>query len=425
MPKALFAITPRSQFWSAALLLCASTSAQSGAGFLDALREAALTNPATRSATRSLEAADQEQQAARWQRFPSPSFQSQTGQDGERSSRLALEQPLYTGGRIEASIEAADHRQQASEHQRQQVAQDVAIRLANTWYEWQRQGERLAAQQDGVSAHRQLRDQIARRAHEGVSTQVDLALAAARLSQVQAELAQSQAAHGAARAQLQQLAGEHLAMLMAAGQALQAQGPAALPLPAPNWPERALQRDPQLARLDAEALAAGADIRVRRAQLMPTVSLVLDRYMSGPQQNQGHRTWLQVSAQPGAGLTSLASVNAAAARKEAAEENRHNASLELEQVMVTDLASHAAAREQMGVASLLRQSTQDVADSYARQFVAGRKSWLEVLNAVREAMQARLSVIDANALLGQTAWRLHLRALGLNPTPTPLPGGAS
>ena len=182
-----------------------------------------------------------------------------------------------------------------------------------------------------------------------------------------------------------------------------------------------MARDPQLARFAAEEQAAEADIRVKRGQLLPTVSLVVDRNFSGALQNQGQRTWVQLSMQPGAGLSSLAAASAAAARKEAAAESRRNAELELQQVMEADLANHSAAQEQMGVSSLLRQSTQDVADSYARQFVAGRKSWLEVLNAVREAMQARLSVIDANALLGQAAWRLHLRAFGLQT----LPGEAS
>ena len=124
-----------------------------------------------------------------------------------------------------------------------------------------------------------------------------------------------------------------------------------------------------------------------------------------------------MNVQPGAGLSQIAATRAAVARKEAAVETRFNAELELRQNLTTDLASHQAASEQMGMASDLRQSTQDVADSYARQFVAGRKSWLEVLNALREAMQARLSVMDAQALMGQTAWRLHLRTFGMEPSP--------
>jgi adhesin transport system outer membrane protein len=49
----------------------------------------------------------------------------------------------------------------------------------------------------------------------------------------------------------------------------------------------------------------------------------------------------------------------------------------------------------------------EVVDSYTRQFVIGRKSWVEVLNAVREATQARYLVVDARAQAGAAAWRLR------------------
>jgi adhesin transport system outer membrane protein len=408
--------------WLAAVLGAASVTnarAQTGAElrFLEVVGEVARAHPQARASARNMDAAAQDQQAARWQRFPSPSFQSLSPQGSagvDKTNRLALEQPLYAGGRIDAGIAAADQRYNAGQHALAQVTQDTAIKVVNTWYEWRRQQDRIAVQQDGVQAHRKLREQIERRMREGVSTEIDLALAAARLSQMQAELAQSQSAFSAARAQLEQLAADQLPALMAAGQALQTE---ALPAPRADWTAQSLARDPLLARLQADEAAAEADIRVRQSQFLPTVSLVMDRYYSGPMQNQGQRTWVQLSMQPGAGLASLSAVRGAVARREAAAEARRNAELELQQTMATDLAGHASAAEQMGVAGLLRQSTQDVADSYARQFVAGRKSWLEVLNAVREAMQARLSVIDASAQLGQTAWRLHLRAFGLQALP--------
>ena len=391
------------------------------AGFFEAVRDAAYAHPLTQSSARSMDAALQDQQAARWQRFPSPSFQSLSPQGAstiDKVNRLALEQPLYAGGRIDAGIQAADQRLNAGQQYHLQVAQDTAIKLVNTWYEWQRQRDKATVQQEGVQAHERLRDQIQRRAQEGVSPEIDPALATARLSQMRAELAQTQAAKNAAWAQLEQLTGDRLPTLMASGAALQSSD---LPIPDGRWTELSVARDPLLARLLAEQSAADAEIRVKQAQLMPSVSLVLDRNYSGSLQGQGHRTWVQVSMQPGAGLSSMSAVRGALARRDAASESRRNAELELRQTMAADFAAYDSAREQMGVAGLLSQSTQDVADSYARQFVAGRKSWLEVLNAVREAMQARLSVIDAGALLGQTAWRLRLRAFGFES----LPGEAS
>lgn len=399
------------------MFMCSGVHASeiSAVRFLALIETAAKAAPLSQSAARNLDAAVQDQKAARWQRFPTPSFQSllpQGGSSADKTTRFQLEQPLYAGGRIDAAIDAADHRQAAGQHQYVQLTQETAIKLVNTWYDWRRLQERVAVQEEGVLAHRKLRLQMQRRAQEGVSTEIDLALASARLSQIQTELAQTQSALRTSQEQLRQLAGDQLPAFINAGEAL---SPTALPQPQDEWIQAALQRDPQLAKLSAELLAADADIRGKQGQWIPAVSLLAERNFGGLE--SGTRTWVQMNVQPGAGLSQIAATRAAVARKEAAVEARLNAELELRQNLTTDLASHQAASEQMGMASDLRQSTQDVADSYARQFVAGRKSWLEVLNALREAMQARLSVMDAQALMGQTAWRLHLRTFGLAPSP--------
>lgn len=382
--------------------------------FLSTLREASYAYPLTQSAAREVDAAASEQQAARWQRFPTPSFQSQTPQDRSKYNtinRLAVEQPLFAGGRIDAGIDAADSRYVSGQSRYRQVAQDTAIRLVNTWYDWQRNQARQVVLQDSVDAHRQLKEQIERRAAEGVSPVADRTLAVARLSQTQSELAQAQSATRTAYAQLTQLAGLHLTTFTSTALTSKASEGTSTPPPA-EWREMALARDPQLAKLTADLEAAAADIRVKRGQLYPAFSLRYENDLSGPQ--NGSRVFLQVSAQPGAGLSSVAGIDAAIARREAAFDARRTAALELEQTLDIDFADHASAVDRLEVAKLLRQSTQDVAESYSRQFVTGRKSWLDVLNAVREAVSARLSIIDAQFQLGQTWWRLRLRALGLD-----------
>jgi adhesin transport system outer membrane protein len=45
-----------------------------------------------------------------------------------------------------------------------------------------------------------------------------------------------------------------------------------------------------------------------------------------------------------------------------------------------------------------------------RQFIAGRRSWLDVMNALREAVTAQLSKADAEVVVMSTAARLLLRS---------------
>ena len=51
-----------------------------------------------------------------------------------------------------------------------------------------------------------------------------------------------------------------------------------------------------------------------------------------------------------------------------------------------------------------------VSASYMRQFIAGRRSWLDVMNALREAVTAQLSQVDSELSVMSAASRLMLRS---------------
>jgi len=51
-----------------------------------------------------------------------------------------------------------------------------------------------------------------------------------------------------------------------------------------------------------------------------------------------------------------------------------------------------------------------VLDSYQRQFQAGRKSWLDLLNAVRELAQNQYALADAHAAMDAAMHRLQIRS---------------
>jgi adhesin transport system outer membrane protein len=54
-----------------------------------------------------------------------------------------------------------------------------------------------------------------------------------------------------------------------------------------------------------------------------------------------------------------------------------------------------------------------VSDSYDRQFLAGRKTWLDVMNAARELIQTQVQIADSRATELVTSWRLVIHTQGL------------
>ena len=76
----------------------------------------------------------------------------------------------------------------------------------------------------------------------------------------------------------------------------------------------------------------------------------------------------------------------------------------------------------------------EVHESYQRQFLTGRKSWLDVMNSARDLQQARLQLADVTAGHLTLSWRpyvlaIPLQAIGgqnlLNDRPYPGPSSAN
>ena len=88
---------------------------------------------------------------------------------------------------------------------------------------------------------------------------------------------------------------------------------------------------------------------------------------------------------------------------------REAAERDMRERLTLDWNEWVAARLRLANAEQARAMSTQVFESYARQFTTGRKTWIDVLNAVREATQSELAVVDARAQM--LAASLRLRAL--------------
>jgi adhesin transport system outer membrane protein len=66
--------------------------------------------------------------------------------------------------------------------------------------------------------------------------------------------------------------------------------------------------------------------------------------------------------------------------------------------------------DRQGVQNQAIISAREVLASYERQFTAGRKSWLDVLNALRELTQSEIRLAQAQASATAGLYRLRLRS---------------
>jgi adhesin transport system outer membrane protein len=126
------------------------------------------------------------------------------------------------------------------------------------------------------------------------------------------------------------------------------------------------------------------------------------------------RIFVGLSTQLGAGLSLMSNIKAAQAKSLAAQEEVQIQTLAVTEQVLTDHAQALRLAEQTKVLESALMSQEQVMFSHNRQFLAGRKSWTEVLNATRELAQAQAQLSDVKANHIAVSWRLALFVRGLD-----------
>lgn len=374
----------------------------------DQVLQAALSSHPLLQGKRSEQAAARaDQEGAEWQRYPTPSVEANSVSGGDKGSVLRLDQPLWTGGRITAAIDAAGSRLDAAGSAIDETRQDLALRVIAATGEALRQQERQRHARTSVAEHDKLLAMIRRRVQQEVSPLADQRLAESRRYAAVNEASFNTQALRNALSQLQQLmgpGGEKVTEVDPQAYTAAAR-PEGLPTDLSAAGELALAHSPILRRLDFESRAAQADIESKRSAYLPQLSLRLE---TSNGETSDNRAMLVLQAQPGAGLSAKSGVDAAVARREAARQTREAAQRDVLQQLAQDWNDWSESRIRAEHAELARATAAEVAESYARQYTAGRKTWLDVLNAVREATQAELSLVDTTSQMRAAALRLKV-----------------
>ena len=399
------------------LLLPSSSYAET----LQQLISFALRNhPAIMSSQAQESAAQAGADSARWQFYPTPSVAVEKAQasasdrsfagDG-RVSTLRLQQPLWAGGRLTAGVEKAEASVIASRAALEETRLQLALRVVQTYGDWLAAHLKAEAYEKSLATHQRLHAQVVRRIEQGASSESDLILAIARKKSVAADVALAIAQNDIALNRLGQLLGRQIdgaALVVAA------------PLPADSSLQTlldlALANNPAIRKASAQAKVQQAALAERSADLSPEVYLRAERqygnytYGNTPPEN---RIFIGLNSRLGAGLSSLSNMEGARSQYQAAL-----ADVEVQNRATSEqvLSDHALANSSESRLEAIRASLEAAAQvslSYDRQFLAGRKTWQDVMNAARELAQTEVQLADIQSAQIQATWRLAIYTQGL------------
>lgn len=415
----------RSGVWTLAATLWLSQAPGHAESLPDLIEGVIARHPSLRSQMAQGQAAQQSVEAARWQYYPTPSVgfeqvnASSTDPNypsyGDKNvTTVRLQQPLWTGGRLSAGLEKAQAGVLASQATLEGARQDLALRVVQAYADWLGAQRKRQAYEKSLQTHQTLQQQINRRIAGGISPRSDLMLLLGRQQQTEADLAAAQASEQSSLERLGQLLGRPL-QSRALAEALSA--PQALSANVLDLQDQAQQQSPAVQKLMAQARQAEAEIGEREADLKPEVYLRVERQygnFSIPGAAPQNRMFVGMSSRFGAGLSSFSQVGGAQARFQAALADIDSTRVSLGEQIVSDYTQARAGQSRLLALQASLQSADGITHAWNRQFVAGRKTWLDVMNAAREAVQLETQIADAQAAQMLLSWRLAITGNGLD-----------
>lgn len=383
--------------------------------FSDALAHVWETHPDVRQAQQSLQASGFDVTAA-YTGFL-PYAQVDLGKSSRSDNYIArLVQPIFSGGSTVAAVDGAKAAERQALAELGRTRLQLALRLNDAWFSWVAAREQDQLYRTYIIDLESLRGVIQRRADEGAAPQSDVINALTRVRQAQAQAEANRAVLGATQAQLVALLGTR-----SLGEATWPDQSQSLDdKQVKNAWEHAREQHPVIQVALANFDRQDAERRVNRGRLFPELAIRHVKPFGDEAKVTEPVTELFVQYQTDSGFRALQGLRAGSSRTEGARASFDNARRETFAAINQATAERQAAKLQLGYQQEAAQAARDLIDSFVRQFEVGRKTWVEVLNAQREAQDTRLQsvqqrraywVADRRVALQGIYWDVLLREL--------------
>ena len=373
------------------------------------VREAAQRHPSVLNLKALTGAAETEIQYAQRQRFPELTLSAATQGQGSTGA-VVIKQPLWAGGALDARELLSVSNLEIAKTSVDEQALTISVRTLEAWRNFVLAQEKIKIVDEGMAQLNELVDMMARRVSANVSPRVELDLVKARLIQSQVELATYTAERDLAVRRLEELVGDVVLVSEPSADMFKNWST----LISRGWPKLSLievddvaRFQPTVRRIRLEAKVAQQDVQQTEAGQWPQLYLQYQEGLNEPVVND-KRVVLGLEYTPGRGFSSRQQVTAALARARAKDINIQTAIRDARDTLNAKLQEIDRAQTLVKSWEPSVKASEALLASYQRQFIAGRKTWQDVLNQQRELTQGRQSLVDARISWVSTVAELEL-----------------
>ena len=267
-----------------------------------------------------------------------------------------------------------------------------------------------------MQLHEKLVELISSRVKEEVASRADMNLAISRLLTAKADLTTQLSIEKSALNALSQLVGQpvqraDLLNVRATAKALPARD---------QILEIARLNSPTIQRMTLEAQVTREESKEIRAQLSPQIALQAQVQIGSavlPNAPNYNTLGLTLNYATGNGFSTVAYAKSAGDRANASELQIQTAHRDLNDRLSSEINEYEFSKIKIESLQKSADLAEEISESYDRQFLVGRKSWLDLMNMVRERAQNKFTLADVEVSLITTSWKIAVALGQENVTP--------
>lgn len=390
-------------------------------GLLTLLERVEASQPQIKSARYSYNAALEDVEAAKRRRGPvlSAAVESDTGtQTSAPAQSLQVELKIWDKGQTNAQIAEAQAIAKASQVAVELERRRVFLDVISAWQGYVLAEARHAIALDSSKRLSAYKDMMRRRVDAEVSPLIELEVVESRLLQSTVDQVLALSARKTAASKLVQLSGigetDIQELIADSVPHLLNHVEFQACLTTECW-RSALDKEPSVVKAQWEVTALEQRLKAKESERWPYAYLRLTQPLdvgTGAANERGMKSssFLGFRYAPGAGFESAVQVRAMASRLASAQQGVESAKREASAILEADSAEFLSSRSRFVSHEQAVKSSLLVLDSYTAQFVAARKSWLDLLNAVRDLSQANQAKVEAEISMASAYYRFELRS---------------
>ncbi|MDD3602827.1 MAG: TolC family protein [Sulfurovum sp.] len=371
------------------------------------LNESYQNYPSIHASKQMIFGAKAEVESAKWNYFPtfSTDFSQRSRQHG---TTVRLDQPLWTGGKLDAANELAASKENEAQYTLDENAYTLAEKLLSILQNYIEADGEIKSFKEGIDQLESFSKMLERRIEAGISSEADRELLHTRITQIETDLMNAQAKHEIAKSQLKLLTGQPLQCAIGFDALRKIQQEISLD----KMQENLLDNHPLLKKFEAKITMAQAEKKNAEAAIMPNVSLRAEYRQGSIYENDiedDTMAYINVSYAPGAGLSSISNIERAKYKVLQAQDELKTKEQELTNILIADYLDYRTAKDRIQNVQKTIRSSQKVLASYIRLFIAGKRQWLDLVNMSRELTQNKILLANLKAAMISSFYRLELQ----------------